>query len=142
MCYLPRTAEKKPIRRETGVPNDKETQNMHLERVGAFIVAIGIAFGLTGSLAASPEGKMIQISVTEKGFEPSALTVKKGEPITLVVTRKTDKTCAKEIVIDEEGIDAKLPLNEAVKVTFTPKKSGEIKYTCGMKMFGGVLKVE
>ncbi len=70
------------------------------------------------------------------------MTVKKGEPVTLVVTRKTDKTCATEIVIDDEGINAKLPLDKAVKATFTPKKSGEIKYTCGMKMFGGVLKVE
>jgi len=39
-----------------------------------------------------------------------------------------------------DHIKTKLPLNKAVKVTFTPTKSGELKYGCGMnKMIGGVL---
>lgn len=105
-------------------------------------IAVGIGFALSGPLVAAPEVKAIQMSVTEKGFEPTLVTVKKGEPVTLVVTRKTDKTCAKEIVIDDEGINEKLPLNQPVTITFTPKKTGEIKYMCGMKMLGGVLKVE
>ena len=87
--------------------------------------------------------KTIQMSVTDKGFEPALVKVKKGEPVTLVITRKTDKTCATEIVIDEEKISTKLPLNKAVTVSFTPKKAGDMKYGCAMgKMIGGVLKVE
>ena len=93
--------------------------------------------------AAAPAGKTIEMSVTDKGFEPAVVKVKKGEPVTLVITRKTDKTCATEIVIDEEKISTKLPLNKPVTVTFTPKKAGDIKYGCAMgKMIGGVLKVE
>jgi len=88
-------------------------------------------------------GKTIEMAVTEKGFEPALVKVKKGEPVTLVITRKTDKTCATEIVIDEEKISTKLPLNKPVTVSFTPKKAGEIKYGCAMgKMISGVLKVE
>lgn len=105
------------------------------------IVAVGMALGT--SLAAAPKGKTVTMAVTEKGFEPNDLKVKKGEPVTLVITRKTDKTCATEIVIDEHGVKTSLPLNKAVTVTFTPTKSGELKYGCGMnKMIGGVLKVE
>ena len=115
---------------------------MLAKKIVGFVMATGIAFGVSGLLVASPEGKTVEISVTEKGFEPSTVTVKKGEPVTLVVTRKTDKTCASEIVIDDEKINAKLPLNEAIKLTFTPKKSGAIKFACGMNMLGGVLKVE
>jgi plastocyanin domain-containing protein len=93
--------------------------------------------------APAPAGKTIEMAVTEKGFEPATLTVKKGEPVTLVITRKTDKTCATEIVIDEEKISTKLPLGKPVTVTFTPKKAGQMKYGCAMgKMIGGVLKVE
>ena len=93
--------------------------------------------------AAAPAGKTIEMSVTEKGFEPEVVKVKKGEPVTLVITRKTDRTCATEIVIDEEKISTKLPLNKAVTVSFTPKKAGDMKYGCAMgKMIGGVLKVE
>jgi plastocyanin domain-containing protein len=92
---------------------------------------------------AASAGKTISMAVTEKGFEPANLTVKKGEPVTLAITRKTAKTCANEIVIDEEGINTKLPLNQEVKVTFTPKKAGTLKFGCAMgKMIGGVLKVE
>ena len=97
----------------------------------------------TAPAAPAPAGKTITMTVTDKGFEPANLTVKKGVPVTLAITRKTDHTCATEIVIDEEGIKTPLPLNETVKVTFTPKKAGTLKYGCAMgKMIGGVLKVE
>jgi plastocyanin domain-containing protein len=90
-----------------------------------------------------PAVRTIAISVTDKGFEPGRVTVKKGVPLKLVVTRKTDATCATEVVVDGVEGKTKLPLNAAVSVSFTPKKSGELKYGCGMdKMVGGVLWVE
>jgi plastocyanin domain-containing protein len=104
-------------------------------------VSLGLA--LAGGVAAAPKGKTVEMAVTDKGFEPSDVKVKKGEPVTLVITRKTDKTCATEIVIDEHKVKTSLPLNKPVTVTFTPTKSGELKYGCGMnKMVGGVIKVE
>ena len=89
------------------------------------------------------QGGTVQMLVTENGFEPSRIQVKKGSPVKLVITRKTDATCAKEIVIDEFEIRRKLPLNTPVTVSFTPSKSGEIKYGCAMnKMISGVLVIE
>jgi plastocyanin domain-containing protein len=83
------------------------------------------------------------MKVTDKGFEPASATVKKGKPVTLIITRMTDKTCATDIVIDEYDIKTKLPLNKPVTVSFTPKKAGELKYGCAMnKMIGGVLSVQ
>jgi plastocyanin domain-containing protein len=36
-----------------------------------------------------------------------------------------------------------LPLNKAVAVSFTPTKSGELRYGCAMdKMVGGVFVIE
>ena len=108
-------------------------------RISTLVLGLSLPLGAF----AADKGKTIEMTVTEKGFEPAAATVKKGEPVTLVITRKTDSTCAKEIVIDEHKINTKLPLDKAVKVTFTPKKSGELKYGCGMnKMIGGVLTIE
>jgi plastocyanin domain-containing protein len=100
---------------------------------------------LAGFLFAAPAfaAQEVKMTVTENGFEPANVKVKKGEPVTLVITRKTDATCATEIVIDEHKVHTKLPLNETVKVTFTPNKSGKLKYGCAMgKMIGGVLTVE
>jgi hypothetical protein len=81
-----------------------------------------------GGGPATPQGGTLQMLVTDSGFEPSTVKVKKGEPVKLVITRKTDKTCAKEIVIDEYGINTPLPLNTAVTVSFTPTQSGQLKY--------------
>lgn len=84
----------------------------------------------------------VSLSVTDEGFTPDHVKVKKGEAVDLVITRKTDKTCATAINIPDYGIKRDLPLNEAVTVNLTPKKTGEIKYSCGMGMLGGVLTVE
>jgi plastocyanin domain-containing protein len=93
-------------------------------------------------LAAAPAARTVDLAVTSKGFEPDKIEVKKGEPLHLVVTRKTDATCATELVIQDQGIRKDLPLNKPVAIDFTPQKSGEIRYACGMGMIGGVLVVQ
>jgi plastocyanin len=83
--------------------------------------------------------RTVEVSVTDKGFEPEKIKAKKGEKVRLVVTRKTDSTCAKEIVVEGHGINQPLPLEKAVTVEFTPTKSGEIRYACGMGHVTGVV---
>ena len=86
---------------------------------------------------------VVDLAVTEKGFEPGAVKLKKGEPVKLVVTRKTDVTCATELVMDEYKIDAKLPLNTPVEIAFTPSQGGTLRYGCAMgKMIAGTFVVE
>ena len=81
------------------------------------------------------------VEVTSKGFEPDSLKLKVGVPAKVTFVRKTDQTCAKEVVIKEYGIERKLPLNEPVTVEFTPRK-GEFSFACGMNMIKGKLIVE
>jgi len=85
-----------------------------------------------------------ELAVTETGFEPSPVHVAAGRPVTLVVTRKTDQTCATELVVP--GTDAgtvPLPLNTPVTVTFTPPRSGALRYGCTMGMMvSGILLVD
>jgi len=83
--------------------------------------------------------RTVEMTVTEDGFVPSKVKAKKGEKVRLVVTRRTDRTCAKEIVIKDHGINQPLPLDKPVTVEFTPSKSGEIRYACGMDMVSGVV---
>lgn len=86
--------------------------------------------------------QVVEITVTAQGFAPAAATVKAGRPVKLVVTRKVERTCATEIVIKEYGMNRPLPLGEAVEVTFTPRKTGPVRYSCGMDMIAGILTVE
>jgi len=93
--------------------------------------------------AAKPAAaKVIEMTVTSEGYVPDKIHVAKGEKVRLQITRKTDKTCATEIVIKDLGINQPLPLNKLVTVEFTPKKSGQLKYACGMDMISGILFVD
>jgi plastocyanin domain-containing protein len=83
----------------------------------------------------------VRITVTKKGYEPWRVEARQGVPLTLLVTRTTDETCATELVLPEYGIDRKLPLNEPVTITFTPARTGTLRYACAMKMFQGEIEV-
>lgn len=103
-----------------------------------------VSAALFSTLAAEAKPpRAIELTVTKKGFEPNRVTVKKGETVTLHITRTVEKTCATEIVVPGHGIDEELPLNKRVSLTFTPRKTGELAYGCAMdQMIGGVLLVE
>ncbi|HEY5678132.1 MAG TPA: cupredoxin domain-containing protein [Myxococcales bacterium] len=93
-------------------------------------------------LAAAPAPRVIQLSVTDNGFEPQTVTAKKGEKLRLVVTRKTEHTCAKEVHIKDAGIARKLPLNVPVEIDLTPARAGQLRYACSMDMVAGALLIE
>ena len=88
------------------------------------------------------QGKRIAISVTEKGFEPAVVKVAAGKPATLVVTRTTDRTCARDFVMSSHGIRKQLPLNQPVEIVFTPERTGDLRYACAMDMIAGTVRVE
>jgi len=100
-------------------------------------LAAGAACGDRGPRPGEP----VKITVTKNGFEPWRIEARAGVPLTLVVTRTTDETCATELVLPEHGIDRKLPLGEPVTITFTPARAGELRYACAMNMFQGTIVV-
>ncbi|HJX62961.1 MAG TPA: cupredoxin domain-containing protein [Polyangia bacterium] len=111
------------------------------------IIAVAVAVAGASAFAKGKEQKMSQeqvvtIEVTGEGFVPAQVKVKANQPVKLVVTRKTARTCATEIVIKDLGINKPLPLNQPVEITFTPTKSGKLRYACAMDMIAGVIIVE
>lgn len=85
--------------------------------------------------------RTVEMEVTGEGFVPARIKVQKGEKVRLLVTRKTDRTCATEIVVKDQGINVPLPLNKQVTVNLVAKASGEIHYACGMGHIRGVIFV-
>jgi plastocyanin domain-containing protein len=83
----------------------------------------------------------VKITVGRNGYEPWRVEARRGVPLVLEVTRTTDETCATEVVLPEYGIDVKLPLGKPVTIAFTPTRTGELRYSCAMKMFQGVIDV-
>ncbi len=87
--------------------------------------------------------RVVPLSVTEKGYEPTPITLKKDEPVKLVVTRTTEHTCATALVMKDYGINTELPLNKPVEIAFTPTKTGTLTYGCAMgQMVSGTFMVE
>ena len=95
------------------------------------------------SPASAPYAPRVEVKVTQKGFEPAAIRAKAGEPLTLVITRTEERTCATEILFAGQEGKTELPLNQTVEVVYTPQKSGQVKFGCAMgMMIAGVIEVE
>jgi len=97
-----------------------------------------------GGAKAKKGAEKLAVAITDKGFEPDKLEVKKGQPVELVFTRKTDQTCIKEVILDTGSakIQKPLPLNQPVVIKTKFTKAGDLKYACNMNMFSGTVKVQ
>jgi plastocyanin domain-containing protein len=102
------------------------------------LLSLALCLATPALAAAEP----IKLEVRSEGFVPSEIKVKAGEPVELLVTRTTDRTCATEIVIEGQGVRRALPLGKPVSVSFTPARPGRLRYACAMNMVAGVLLVE
>lgn len=103
-----------------------------------FILATSLML-LSLNLLAAENHQSINLQVTENGFEPSTISVKPGTNVELKITRKTDSTCAREILIPSKKIKRELPLNKTISIQTGKLQKGEIKFACGMDMVTGII---
>ena len=79
--------------------------------------------------------------MSEQGYEPAKVTLRAGTCARITFVRTTDKTCGTEVVFPSLNLKRGLPLNELVVIEFTPEKSGNIAFACGMNMLHGTIVV-
>jgi cobalt-zinc-cadmium efflux system membrane fusion protein len=111
------------------------------ERVGLpapVVVSVPVA---TPQPALASASQAIEIAITKEGFVPSTVNVKADLPIDLAFVRKTEDTCAKEVVVPSVNARQALPLNQQVVIRLAPAKAGTLAFTCGMNMLKGTLVV-
>lgn len=105
------------------------------------MIMAALALALSFNLMAAQE-QVYKMTITEKGFEPNELKVKPEVPVVLKITRKTNGTCAREIVVPSKNLKVDLPLDKEVTVNIGKLQKGEIKFGCSMEMMvGGVMFV-
>jgi membrane fusion protein, heavy metal efflux system len=90
----------------------------------------------------SEAAQSAKVVVSEKGYEPATVTLRAGTPARITFVRTTDKTCGTEVVFPSLNIKRALPLNEPVVIEFTPAKSGDIVFACGMNMLHGTVVMQ
>ncbi|WP_128915433.1 cupredoxin domain-containing protein [Granulicella sibirica] len=76
---------------------------------------------------AQPGGKHIEVTASKFSFAPATITVKKGEPVTLVLS-STDVTHG--LRIRELGVDVKVNKGKSTEATFTPDQTGDFVGHC------------
>ncbi len=89
------------------------------------------------------EGGVQEIKVTVKGgYSPDVIVVKKDAPVRLNFYRDETSSCSEQIVFGDFGIVKDLPAFKTTAIEFTPDKTGEFTFACGMNMLRGKLIVE
>lgn len=81
------------------------------------------------------------VTVSDTSFDPARLTLRVGVPARVTFTRTSEKTCATSVVFASLNIRKDLPLNQPVTIEFTPSRTGEIAFACGMNMLRGTVVV-
>lgn len=104
-------------------------------RVALFALAVAAA-------GCAPAATVVNVSVTDDGFEPKVVTVPQGRKATLVITRKVEATCATEAVFVENGQRYDLPLGQAVSIPIATDSVRTLHYACAMDMYHGQVDVK
>lgn len=80
--------------------------------------------------------------VIDGGYTPSSITAKVGTPLELTFVRKEKQGCGGDVVFKSLNIRKSVASGGKIVIKFTPKKGGEIVFTCGMGMYRGKVVVK
>jgi plastocyanin domain-containing protein len=100
-------------------------------------------FGTREAVTAAVSDTGVQeVNVTVKGgYAPDTIVVQQGRPVRLNFYRDETSACSEQVVFGDFGVVRDLPAFRTTPVEFTPDKTGEFSFTCGMNMLRGRLIV-
>ncbi len=112
--------------------------------VGLIAFVLWYFFGERERTAATvSESGVQEIKVTIKGgYSPDVIVVQKDRPVRLNFYRDETSSCSEQVIFGDFGIARELPAYKTTPVEFTPDRTGEFTFTCGMNMLRGKLIVE
>lgn len=112
--------------------------------VGLIALVLWYFFGERESVAAAmTESGLQEVNVTVKGgYSPDVIVVKQGTPVRLNFYRDETSSCSEQVVFGDFGIARDLPAFKTTPIEFTPDKTGEFIFACGMNMLRGKLIVQ
>jgi plastocyanin domain-containing protein len=94
------------------------------------------------AVAISGAGTQAAQIVVKGGYSPDTIVVKRGVPVRLDFYRDENSSCTDTVVFGDFGISRALPAYRTTPVEFTPDRTGEFTFTCGMNMVRGKLIVQ
>jgi cytochrome c oxidase subunit 2 len=83
---------------------------------------------LSGSApAAPPELPVVEIMASHQGFQPSTVTLRRGEPVRIVLSTADDVHC---FAVDAFRIEKRITPGRTTTFDFTPDRSGSFPFYC------------
>ncbi len=95
----------------------------------------------TGKEEESRIGNIVNIKVTNSGYQADINTLKLGVPVKIKLTTNNVKSCARAFTIPDLNYFKILPVTGTETIEFTPTKIGTLTYTCSMGMYTGFFDV-
>src|SRR5436305_2397121 len=91
-----------------------------------FVLNVGEAAPKSAQTVVSIPADAIKINVSSSGYEPSQISVKMREKVTLAFNRTDSQNCAGTVLFPQLNISRQLPIGETIIIEFTPNEAGEI----------------
>lgn len=79
----------------------------------------------------------ITITVTNSGYTPTNITLKKDVPVRLTLITKNVESCSRAFTIPGLNLQKLLPETGETVIEFTPKNNGPLAFSCSMGMYTG-----
>ncbi len=84
--------------------------------------------------------QIIRMTESASGYTPNLFTVKNGVPVRWEIEATADRTCASALIVPSYKIREFLKPGKNV-IEFTPNKTGQIPFSCSMRMYTGMFNV-
>ncbi len=97
---------------------------------------------LEGDIAVlSDSSQVTTLNVTNSGYSPKNITLKKGVPVTLNLVTNNVESCARSFTIPSLNIEKLLPETGTSTIEFVPQETGLLAFACSMGMYTGNFNV-
>jgi cytochrome c oxidase subunit II len=101
----------------------------HLFRVSILVAGLMFAAALSPLAQAQGTSQRVEITVKRFSFTPGEITVKKGQPVTIVLK---SMDVEHGLRIRDLGVNVKVKGGQTAEVTFTPDKTGDFVGHCSV----------
>jgi sulfite exporter TauE/SafE/copper chaperone CopZ len=84
--------------------------------------------------------QIVKMTQSSNGYTPNNFTIQKGIPVKWIIDSQDSNNCASALVAPKIGVRKGLVQGKNV-ITFTPKQTGTISFSCIMGMYAGAFNV-
>jgi cytochrome c oxidase subunit 2 len=96
-------------------------------RATAALAAALLVLGAVSSRAAPAETPVVEILASHRGFQPSTVSLRRGEPVRILLSTADDAHC---FAVDAFRLEKRIAPGRETAFDFTPDRSGTFPFCC------------